>query len=126
MSIHASCPRAVALQLGVLKTDKNCTGTLAGAKPIDKQPDQTPQPLLIWSSRPRALVVVLVAMLPNLALGAILFLGPVDTPWSAPERSAPNTSPKPTLPRAVLSAPTVLEVTAGKEVILPIALDGTD
>jgi hypothetical protein len=84
--------------------------------------------LLTWSSRTRALVavLVLVAMLPNLALGAIFLLGAVNTPWSAPESSPPNTSPKLTLPLAVLSAPTMLEVTAGEDVILPIALDGTD
>jgi len=138
MSIHASRPRAAAQRLGVLKADKNwtairthrgfATGILAGAKPTDQQPETPQRPLLTWSSRTRALVavLVLVAMLPNLALGAIFLLGAVNTPWSAPQSSPPNTSPKLTLPLAVLSAPTMLEVTAGEDVILPIALDGTD
>jgi hypothetical protein len=105
------------------------TGALADAKPIGRQPDEAlPRPLLTWSSRTRNLVavLVLVAMLPNLALGAMFLLGVVNTPWSAPESSPPRTSPKPALPPAVLSAPAVLEVTAGEDAIFPIALDGTD
>src|SRR5262245_39095479 len=128
MSIHARRPRAAAQRLVLFKTDKNravtrthrgfATGTLADAKPIGQQPDEAPpRPLLTWSSRTRDLVVVLVlvAMLPNLALGAMFLLGVVNTPWSPPESSPPRTSPKAALPPAVLSAPAVLEVTAGED-----------
>jgi hypothetical protein len=65
-------------------------------------------------------------MLPNLALGAIFILGVIYAPWSAPLTLPPNASPKPALPPAVLSGPTMLEATAGEDVTLPIALDGTD
>lgn len=139
MSIHARRPRAAALRLGLFKADKNravtrthrgfATGTLADAKPIGQQFNETPpRPSLIWSSRVRGLVTVLilVAMLPYLALGAMFLLGVVNTPWSAPESSPPRTSPKAHRPPAVLSAPAVLEVTAGEDLIVPIALDGTD
>jgi hypothetical protein len=137
MSTHARRPRVAAQHVRPLSADKKghlvsnegpavtrirrrfAPGTLAGATPVEQQqPDQTPPSrLLTLSPGPRALiaVLVLIAMLPNLALGAIFFL------WSAP-----NANPTPALPRAVLSAPTMLEATAGEDVNLPIALDGTD
>jgi hypothetical protein len=143
MSIHARRPKVAAQHLRLLSADTTgrlvsneepavtrmrrrfAPGTLAGATPVEQQqPDQTPPSrLLTLSPGPRALIaiLVLIAMLPNLALGAIFFLGVIDTPWSAP-----NANPTPALPRAVLSAPTMLEATAGEEVNLPIALDGTD
>ena len=143
MSIHARRPRVAAQHLRLLRADTKghlvsneepavtrirrrfAPGTLAGATPVEQQqPDQMPPSrLLTLSPGPRALiaVLVLIAMLPNLALGAIFFLGVIKTHWSAP-----NTNPKPAHPRAVLSAPTMLEATAGEDVNLPIALDGTD
>ena len=143
MSIHARRPRVAAQHLSLLRADTKghlvsneepavtrirrrfAPGTLAGATPVKHQQlDQTPPSrLLTLSPGPRALiaVLVLIAMLPNLALGAIFFLGVINTPWSAP-----NANPTPALPRAVLSAPTMLEATAGEDVNLPIALDGTD
>ena len=143
MSIHARRPKVAAQHLRLLSADTTgrlvsneepavtrmrrrfAPGTLAGATPVEQQqPDQTPPSRLrTLSPGPRALIaiLVLIAMLPNLALGAIFFLGVIDTPWSAP-----NANPTPALPRAVLSAPTMLEATAGEEVNLPIALDGTD
>jgi hypothetical protein len=143
MSIHARRPKVAAQHLRLLSADTTgrlvsneepavtrmrrrfAPGTLAGATPVkQQQPDQTPPSrLLTLSPGPRALIaiLVLIAMLPNLALGAIFFLGVINTPWSAP-----NANPTPALPRAVLSAPTMLEATAGEEVNLPIALDGTD
>ena len=101
-------------------------GTLAGATPVEQQqPDQTPPSrLLALSPGPRALIaiLVLIAMLPQSGPRShFLSSGRIDTPWSAP-----NANPTPALPRAVLSAPTMLEATAGEEVNLPIALDGTD
>src|SRR5512146_3130901 len=133
MDIYARRPRA-AQRLGLFEADKLraatrthrgfAPGTLADAKPIDHKPAPRRR-LLTWSSRTRDLVAVLVlfAMLPNLALGAMFLLGVVNTPWSKPEGSPPRT--KPALPPA-LSAPAVLEVTAGEDAIFPIALDGTD
>ena len=95
--------------------------------------DQTaPTPLLAISSGIRALVAVLilVALLPNLTLGAIFWLDVIDTPRSRPVTPAPNENlvpaPRPAIPPAVLSAPATLEATAGEDVIFPIALDGTD
>jgi hypothetical protein len=144
MSIHARRPKVAAQHLRLLSADTTgrlvsneepavtrmrrrfAPGTLAGATPVEQQqPDQTPPSRLrTLSPGPRALIaiLVLIAMLPNLALGAIFFFGVINTPWSAPNAN-PST---PALPRAVLSAPTMLEATAGEEVNLPIALDGTD
>jgi hypothetical protein len=75
-------------------------------------------------------VVILVALLPNLTLGAIFLLGAINTPWSKPVTLAANESTVPVarspIPPPVLSAPTTLEATAGEHVTIPIALDGTD
>jgi hypothetical protein len=143
MSIYARRPKVAAQHLRLLSADTTgrlvsneepavtrirrrfAPGTLGGATPVERQqPDQTPPSrLLTLSPGPRALIaiLVLIAMLPNLALGAIFFFGVINTPWSAP-----NANPTPALARAVLSAPTMLEATAGEDVSLPIALDGTD
>ena len=95
--------------------------------------DQTPPiPLLTFSSGIRALVAVVtfVALLPNLTLGAIFWLGVMSAPWSRPVTLPPNERPLPAarsaIPPAVLSAPATLELTGGKDVTFPIALDGTD
>ena len=88
--------------------------------------------LLVLSLGIRTLVAVLIlaVLLPNLTLGAIFWLGVINTPWSKPVTLPPNESPVPAaqsaiLP-AVLSAPATLEATAGEDVTFPIALDGTD
>ncbi len=89
-------------------------------------------PLLAFSSGFRTLVTVLilVALLPNLTLGAIFWLGVINAPWSRPGTLPPNESPVPAaqsaVPPAVLSAPATLEGTAGEDVPFTIALDGTD
>ena len=80
----------------------------------------------------RALVggLVLVALVPNLTLGAIFWLGVIDSPWSRPSTHPPNESSVPAVqaavPSPVLSSPAVLEATAGGNITFPIALDGTD
>jgi hypothetical protein len=93
------------------------------------------QPLtsfLAFSSgiRPLVAVLILVALLSNLTLGAILWLGVINTPWLRPVMLPRNESPVPApqsaIPPAVLSAPATLEATAGEDVPFPIALDGTD
>ena len=88
-------------------------------------------PLLAFSSRIRPLVagLILVALLPNLTLGSIFWLGIINTPWSRPA-TPPNESSVSTaqsaVPAPVLSTPVALEATAGEHVTFPIALDGTD
>jgi SH3 domain-containing protein len=151
MSLHARRPRAAALRLKLFKADTKghlagnekptvarilrrfAPGTQTVAASSDQQfPDQTPRtPLLTFSPGIRALVavLVLVALLPNLTLGAIFWLGVLNTPWSRPV-TVPNEKPAPAaqsaIPPAVLSAPGTLEATAGEDVTFPIALDGTD
>jgi len=89
-------------------------------------------PLLAFSSGLRMLVLglILVALLPNLVLGGLFWLGVINTPWSRPAMLAPNEGPMPAtrsaIPPPVLSSPALLEATPGEEVTLPIALDGTD
>ena len=76
--------------------------------------------------RPLLVVLILVALVPNLTLAAIVWLGLIDTPWSkqpAPPPAAGQTAaPAP----AVLTAPATLDMTAGEVIAFPIALDGTD
>ena len=121
---------------------------VALAQPAPPAPDQslaaTPllTSLLTISSgiRMLAAALILVALLPNLTLAAIFWLGLVHSPWStpAPPRESPLTgasiSPKVSslpeansaIPSPVLSAPETFEATARQEVTLPIALDGAD
>jgi Bacterial SH3 domain len=79
----------------------------------------------------RALVaaLVLVALIPNLMLGAIFWLGAVDTPRSRPPMITANDkpiAPPSVVPIPVLSSPPSLEASPGADITLPIALDGTD
>jgi hypothetical protein len=89
-------------------------------------------PFLAFLSGIRALVtgLILVALIPNLTLGAIFWLGVIDTPWSRPATLPPNESSVPAaqfaVPSPVLSSPATLEATAGGDITFPIALDGTD
>ena len=83
-------------------------------------------PLLAFSSGLRMLVLglILVALLPNLVLGGLFWLGVINTPWSRPAMLAPNEGPMPAtrfaIPPPVLSSPALLEATAGEEVTLPL------
>ena len=94
-------------------------------------PDQTtPLPSLTFSLI-RALVagLVLAALIPNLMLGAILWLGAADTPRSRPPMITANDNPiapPSAVPTPVLSSPPTLEAAPGADITLPIALDGTD
>jgi hypothetical protein len=83
-------------------------------------------PLLALSSGVRALAaaLILVALLPNLTLGAILWLGVINPPSSTSEGAVPETQS--TIPPPVISAPTTLQATAGEHITFPIAVDGTD
>jgi Bacterial SH3 domain len=94
--------------------------------------DQTPLAPLLTLSVIRALVagLIFVALIPNLTLGAIFWLGVINTSWSRPATQPPNESSVPAaqsaVPAPVLSSPTTLEATAGGDITFPIALDGTD
>lgn len=106
-------------------------GTQAVATSSDQQfvDQRLLAPLLTFSWGLRMLVfgLILVALVPNLILGGLIWLDVINTPWSkhpAPdERSVPAIRLA-TLP--VLTSPALLEATAGEQVSLPIALDGTD
>src|SRR6478735_6301829 len=79
----------------------------------------------------RALVaaLVLIALIPNLMLGAIFWLGAVDIPWPRSPTITANdktVAPPSAVPTPVLSSPPTLEASAGGDITLPIALDGTD
>ncbi len=60
----------------------------------------------------------------------MFWLGVINTPWSRPMMLSPHESSMPAdqaaVASAVLTAPATLEATAGEDVSLPIALDGTD
>ena len=89
--------------------------------------DQWPlTPFLAFLPGIRALVagLILVALVPNLTLGAIFWLGVIGSPWSRPSTHPPNESSAG--PSPVLSSPEMLEAKAGGNITLPIALDGTD
>src|SRR6476620_9165386 len=94
--------------------------------------DQTPLTSLSTLSAIRALVagLILVALIPNLTLGAIFWLGGINAPWFRPATHPPNESSGPAaqsaVPSPVLSSPAMLEATAGGDITFPIALDGTD
>jgi hypothetical protein len=87
-------------------------------------------PFLVSGIRALVAGLVLVALVPNLTLGAIFWLGVIDSPWSRPSMHPPNESSVPAaqsaIPSPVLSSPAVLEATAGANITFPIALDGTD
>ena len=105
-----------------------------GISLVNAQPrlaDQgTPLPSLTLSLI-RALVagLVLAALIPNLMLGAIFWLGAVDIPGSrfaAITANDKTVAPRSAVPTPVLSSPPSLEASPGGEITLPIALDGTD
>jgi Bacterial SH3 domain len=88
-------------------------------------------PFLAFLSGTRTLVagLILVALIPNLTLGAIFWLGAINAPWS-PATHQPNEGFVPAVqsavPSPVLSSPAMLEGSAGGHITFPIALDGTD
>ena len=111
------------------------------AASVDQQcSEQTPAapPLLTLSLGLRQLVavVILVAWLPSLIVGAVFWLSR-STPVEGPVRAVKSTSFAGMAPEdvqskqaakipPVLTAPATLEAKAGEEVNFPIALDGTD
>lgn len=75
--------------------------------------------------RPFLIGLILVALVPNITLAVVLWLGLIDPPWSKQEAPPPPAAQAAT-PTAVLTAPATLEGTAGETISFPIALDGTD
>jgi hypothetical protein len=88
-------------------------------------------PFLAFLSGIRTLVagLILVALIPNLTLGAIFWLGAINAPWSPathPPKESSGPAAQSAVPSPVLSSPAMLEATAGGDITFPIALDGTD
>jgi hypothetical protein len=83
----------------------------------------------LWLIRALVAGLVLIALIPNLTLGAIFWLGALDIPWSRSPTITANDktiAPPSAVPTPVLSSPPTLEASAGGDITLPIALDGTD
>jgi hypothetical protein len=112
----------------------------------DNQGGKTPQPSQVLLVLPRKFwiflaALIFIALLPNLTLAPIfwlrLFDKPIATPSPVPAKgptadhaamsanrsSIDNPS---TVATPVLSAPSIVEVTVGKEINFPLAIDGTD
>src|SRR4249920_1527374 len=89
-------------------------------------------PFLAFLSGIRTLVagLILVALIPNLTLGAIFWLGAINAPWSPathpPKEKSFGPAAQSAVPSPVLSSPAMLEATAGGDITFPITLDGTD
>jgi len=112
----------------------------------DNQQGKTPQPSQVLLVLPRKFWILLaalifIALLPNLTLAPIFWLRLFDKPIAT---SSPVPAKGPTADHAatsanrssidnpsnvatpVLSAPSIVEVTVGKEINFPLAIDGTD
>jgi Bacterial SH3 domain len=113
----------------------------------DNQEGKTPQPSQVLLVLPRKFWVLLaalifIALLPNLTLAPIFWLRFFDKPIASPSPVPVNQGPTAdhavlsanrsaienpsTVATPVLSAPSTVEVTVGKEMNFPIAIDGTD
>ena len=126
-----SRPRRRPLQGNFNTAIENQTQRVSWVNAQPPLPDQTtPLPSLTLSLI-RALVagLVLAALIPNLMLGAIFWLGAVDIPGSRFAAITANDkpiAPPSAVPTPVLSSPPSLEAFPGTDITLPIALDGTD
>jgi len=93
-------------------------------------PARPTSPLVARASGIRTLTAVLViaALLPNVAL-AVFWFRLIDPPWSEaalPPKDSAQLEAEPEILSPVLSAPETLEASEGETVTFPIALDGTD
>jgi hypothetical protein len=97
------------------------------AQPAPTAPTAAPYTMLASGIRRLTAVLVIAALLPNLTLAAF-WLRLIEPPWSRPATAPAGDSPavQPELVLPVLSAPAALDVAAGQDALLPIALDGTD
>jgi hypothetical protein len=92
--------------------------------PTDPSPPASPGFALTSGMRLLIAGLILVALVPNLFLGAMFWFGAINPPSSKPETPAPTI--RIGTPPAVLTAPPTIEATAGEKIGFPIALDGTD
>jgi hypothetical protein len=105
------------------------SGQAPAAAPIGRQsvapvlPATIPGFTLTSGLRLLIAALVLVALVPNLVLGAMFWFGTINPPQLKPVTPTPAIQ---TVLPAVLTAPATIEATAGEEVGFPIALDGTD
>ncbi len=112
---------------------------LSGPLPRDRRVEE-PAPAKRLLNRiagsPRALIaaLVLLALLPNLTVAAFVWLPAMWTPETKVESpvredkiATPDARPKEVAKLAPsLTAPSILEANAGADIVLPIALDGTE
>ena len=133
MSLHARRQSAATLRLRALKADTKSRSGAYETRRVARLPRHFAASMQAVAAsgglgiRPLIAVLVFVALLPNLVIGALFFYGVVDTPWSRPVTSSPSLTQSPSpLPRPVLSVPDTLSATAGERMAFPIALDGTD
>ena len=112
---------------------------LSGPPPPDRRVEGSAPPTrfvnrLVGSPRALIAALVLLALVPNLTVAAFVWLpalwtpeAKVEEPVRADATGAPDTRPKETAKLApALTVPSILEANAGEDVVLPIALDGTD
>ena len=80
--------------------------------PAPDSPTAPPFPQGSWM---RTLVIglILAALVPNITLAVVLWLGLIDPPWTKQE-VPPQAAAQPATPTAVLTAPATLEATAGE------------
>ena len=114
---------------------------LSGPPPPDRRVEGPAPPTRLLNrllGSPRALIAALglLALLPNLTVAAFVWVpemwadppeAKVEEPVRADATGAPDARPKETAkPAPALTVPSILEANAGEDVVLPIALDGTD
>jgi Bacterial SH3 domain len=101
------------------------------ASSVNVRPIFADRARLVSSSLNCALVagLILLALIPNLVLGGIFWLGAVNISWSRfPTHTADDktVAPQSVVPAPVLSSPPTMEASVGRDIPFPIALDGTD
>jgi Bacterial SH3 domain len=114
---------------------------LSGPPPPDQRVERAAPPTHLLNrlvASPRALIaaLVLLALLPNLTVAAFVWLpalwtdppqAKVELPVREDTIGARDTHPKEAAKLApALTVPSILEASAGEDIVLPIALDGTD
>ena len=112
---------------------------LSGPPPPDRRVEGSALPTrfvnrLVGSPRALIAALVLLALVPNLTVAAFVWLpalwtpeAKVEEPVRADATGAPDTRAKETAKlEPALTVPSILEANAGEDVVMPIALDGTD
>jgi hypothetical protein len=112
---------------------------LSGPPPPDRRVEGSALPTrfvnrLVGSPRALIAALVLLALVPNLTVAAFVWLpalwtpeAKVEEPVRADATGAPDTRAKEAAKlEPALTVPSILEANAGEDVVMPIALDGTD